>query len=192
MEKLLFIDACISTHESRTKRLCKEYIECFMKKNPDTVLETVELRRGVVEPLTPEVIEERDGYVVAKDWEHPMFDLAKQFHDADYIVVGTPYWDLSFASILKVYIENIMVCDLTFGVTSHGFEGLCNGKKLVYITSAGGFIGDKNFGYDYMCGVADMFGIPETDFIKAEALDIEGFDAEKIVEKALEEIRAKF
>lgn len=65
-------------------------------------------------------------------------------------------------------------------------------QKLIYITSAGGFIGDKNFGYDYMCGVADMLGIPETDFIKAEALDIEGFDAEKIVEKALKEIRAKF
>lgn len=192
MEKLLFIDACISTHGSRTKRLCTAYIDEFMKRNPETTLETVVLRKGKVEPLTKERILERDKYVGKKDWDHPMFDFAKQFQEADYIVVGTPYWDLSFASILKVYVENIMVADLTFKATNTGFVGLCEGKKMIYITTAGGFIGDKNFGYDYMCGVADMFGIPDTEFIKAEGLDIEGFDPEKIMDKALEEIPQKF
>ena len=192
MEKLLFIDACISTHASRTKRLCTTYIDQFLKKNPEVTLETVVLRKGKVEPLTKERIIERDKYVERKDWNHPMFDFAKQFQEADYIVVGTPYWDLSFASILKVYVENIMVADLTFKATNTGFVGLCEGKSLVYITTAGGFIGDKNFGYDYMCGVADMFGIPETELIKAEALDIEGFDAEKIMEKDIEEVKQRF
>ena len=192
MEKLLFIDACISTHASRTKRLCTTYIDQFLKKNPEVTLETVVLRKGKVEPLTKERIIERDNYIKKKDWNQPMFDLAKQFQEADYIVVGTPYWDLSFASILKVYVENIMVADLTFAATNTGFVGLCEGKSLVYITTAGGFIGDKNFGYDYMCGVADMFGIPETELIKAEALDIEGFDAEKIMEKAIEEVKQRF
>ena len=192
MEKLLFIDACISTHASRTKRLCTTHIDQFLKKNPEVTLETVVLRKGKVEPLTKERIIERDKYVERKDWNHPMFDFAKQFQEADYIVVGTPYWDLSFASILKVYVENIMVADLTFKATNTGFVGLCEGKSLVYITTAGGFIGDKNFGYDYMCGVADMFGIPETELIKAEALDIEGFDAEKIMEKAIEEVKQRF
>ncbi|SCJ90025.1 FMN-dependent NADH-azoreductase [uncultured Eubacterium sp.] len=192
MEKLLFIDACISTHASRTKRLCTTYIDQFMKKNPEVTLETVVLRKGKVEPLTKERIIERDNYIKKKDWNQPMFDFAKQFQEADYVVVGTPYWDLSFASILKVYIENIMVADLTFEATNTGFVGLCKGKQMVYITTAGGFIGDKNFGYDYMCGVADMFGIPETELIKAEALDIEGFDAEKIMEKAIEEVKQRF
>lgn len=192
MEKLLFIDACISTHASRTKRLCTTYIDHFMKKNPEVTLETVVLRKGKVEPLTKERIIERDNYIKKKDWNQPMFDFAKQFQEADYVVVGTPYWDLSFASILKVYIENIMVADLTFEATNTGFVGLCKGKQMVYITTAGGFIGDKNFGYDYMCGVADMFGIPETELIKAEALDIEGFDAEKIMEKAIEEVKQRF
>lgn len=163
-----------------------------LEEEPEVTLETVVLRKGKVEPLTKERIIERDKYVERKDWNHPMFDFAKQFQEADYIVVGTPYWDLSFASILKVYVENIMVADLTFKATNTGFVGLCEGKSLVYITTAGGFIGDKNFGYDYMCGVADMFGIPETELIKAEALDIEGFDAEKIMEKAIEEVKQRF
>lgn len=192
MEKLLFVDACIRGDQSRTRRLCDVYLKEFLKKNPDVEMETVTLRRDSVKTHTPEHLRERDGYVAKKDWSHPMFDLAKQFQQADYIVIGTPYWDLSFAAILKVYIENIMVADLTFKATNTGFVGLCKGKKLTYITTSGGFIGDKNFGYDYMCGVADMFGIPETECFKAEALDIEGFDAEKIVVKAENEIRARF
>ena len=40
MEKLLFVDACIRG-KSRTKQLCDVYLEEFLKKNPDTSVETV-------------------------------------------------------------------------------------------------------------------------------------------------------
>lgn len=192
MEKLLFIDACISTHGSRTKRLCATYIEEFLNQHPQTQLQTVILRQGRVEPLTKKTIIERDEYVVKKEWSNPMFDLAKQFKEADYIVIGTPYWDLSFAAVLKIYIENITVADLTFKATDEGFIGLCNGKKMVYITTAGGYIGNKNFGYDYMCGMADMYGIPQKEFYMAEALDIAGMNADAIMAEAEENIKKKF
>lgn len=190
MEKILFIDACISTHASRTKRLCTAFIEGFIDGRGDTVLETLTLRAGKVEPLTKERIIKRDGYVARKDWEHPMFDLAKQFKEADYIVIGAPYWDLSFPSILKVYVENIVVADLTFEATETGFKGLCSGKKLIYITSAGGYIGNKNFGYDYMSGIADMLGIDSTQCFIAEGLDIIGNDPDDIMAEACDAIEA--
>lgn len=192
MEKLLFVDACIRGEKSRTKQLCDVYLEEFLKKNPDTSMETVKLRSGMLNTHTVEKLDLRDSLIRKQDFSHEMFDLAKQFKEADYIVIGSPYWDLSFAAVLKVYIENIMVADLTFKATNTGFVGLCGGKKLIYITTAGGFIGEKNFGYDYMCGVAEMLGIPDTECVKAEALDIEGFDAGKIVAKAAEEIRNRF
>lgn len=192
MEKLLFVDACIRGEKSRTKQLCDVYLEEFLKKNPDTSVETVKLRSGMLNTHTVEKLDLRDSLIRKGDFSHEMFDLAKQFKEADYIVIGSPYWDLSFAAVLKVYIENIMVADLTFKATNTGFVGLCGGKKLIYITTAGGFIGEKNFGYDYMCGVAEMLGIPDTECVKAEALDIEGFDAGKIVAKAAEEIRNRF
>lgn len=192
MEKLLFVDACIRGEQSRTKKLCDVYLEEFRKHHPDVEMETVTLERGVVEPHTVEYIRQRDSYVAKKDWNHPMFDLAKQFKAADYIVIGSPYWDLSFAAILKVYIEVLMVADLTFESTETGLRGLCGGKLLTYITTAGGFIGDKNYGYDYMQGVADMFGIAKTQCFKAEGLDIEGFDVDGILAEAAEEIRNSF
>ncbi len=192
MKKLLFIDACISTHESRTKKLCDVYINEFLQHNPDYELETVVLRSGSIMPWTSEKLIERDSYVAKKDWSHEMFSLAKQYKEADHIIMGSPYWDLSFASILKVYIENVMVCDLTFGVTENGFSGLCNGRMLTYITTAGGFIGDKNFGYDYVRGIAEMTGIDDTEFFGAEALDIVEMNVDDIMNKTIAEIKDSF
>ena len=37
-----------------------------------------------------------------------------------------------------------------------------------------------------------MLGIPETELVKAEGLDIDGFDPDKIVAKAIEEIKDRF
>lgn len=191
MEKVLFLDACIREEGSRTKQLCDVYLEEFLKYHPEAEVETVVLREGSVHTHTMEKLNERDGYVRNKDWSHPMFELGLQYKHADYIVIGTPYWDLSFAAILKVYIENIMVADLTFKATDQGFVGLCNGKKMVYITTGGGQIEGQNYGYDYMCAIAKMTGIDEAECFTAECLDIVGFDADAIMEKAKVEIREK-
>ncbi|MBR5315344.1 MAG: NAD(P)H-dependent oxidoreductase [Firmicutes bacterium] len=191
MEKVLFLDACIREEGSRTKQLCNTYLEEFKKYHPEAEVETVVLRDGTVKTHTMEKLNVRDSYARNKDWSHPMFDLGKQYRDADYIVIGTPYWDLSFAAILKVYIENIMVADLTFGCNDTGFYGLCNGKKMVYITTGGGKIEGQNFGYDYMCAIAEMTGIDETECFTAECLDIVGFDADAIMEEAKAEIKKR-
>ena len=191
MKKLLFLDACIRGEDSRTRQLCETYLETYLEKNPDTQVISVSLIDQDIAPLTYERIKERDGYIAAKDFDHPMFDLAKQLKEADVVVVGTPYYDFSFASVLKVYVENIVVCDLTFESTETGLSGLCNGEKLVYITTAGGSMTGKNYGYEYMDGLArDMLGFRETECFKAEMLDVVGFDVDAILEETKAQIRA--
>lgn len=49
-------------------------------------------------------------------------------------------------------------------------EGLCKAKRLVYITTSGGPCSFANYGFEYLQGIAHMFGIPETHFISAELL----------------------
>ena len=68
-------------------------------------------------------------------------------------------------------------------------RGLTNVKKMVYLTTAGGYIGSNNFGYDYIKGVfSTLFGITDTVFFSAEGLDIYGNDPEKILLQAIEDL----
>lgn len=189
-KKMLFIDACVSTHRSRTKQLCDHYLAGVMKEEPDTLIETVKLRKGVVEPLDKESIEYRNKLIEDRNWNDPMLDLARQFKSADRILIGAPYWDCSFPSILKVYIENIVVADLTFKETGAGFEGLCPCRELTYITTSGGPIGDMDLGYEYIKGIGTMLGIRSFSEYRAEGLDIIGADINAILEEAKSRIDA--
>lgn len=187
--RVLFINACISNNKpSRTKRLCDTLLEEY-KKVGDIVVEEVKVTENTIKPLDCESLELRYKLIEESDFDDSSFDLAYQFAKADIIIVGAPYWDLSFPAQLKAYIENIMVTNLTFRYTEIGVEGLCKADKLFYITTSGGFINDKNFGYDYIVGVANMLGITNTECISAQGLDIEGNNVADIMQTAMDQIK---
>ena len=118
-----------------------------------------------------------------------MFDHAKQFASADTIVIAAPYWDLSFPSTLKIYIENIYVTGIVSAYDESGMPvGLCKAKELYYITTAGGPY-DPTYSYGYIESLAkNYFGIPKTHLVKAEMLDIIGNDAEEILNQEVSRI----
>lgn len=179
MSEVLFVNACIRGESSRTLKLCREYLA-----SKDSVVE-LDLDAMGLSPFSKDMVEKRTALQEALDWDDPIFDLAHQFASAEEIVLGAPFWDLSFPSALKVFIEHVSVCEITFHYTEQGtYEGLCKAKHLTYIMSSGGFVEGENFGYEYICGIAKMFGIPEVRFIAAEGLDIEGMDIEAQMNKA--------
>ena len=185
MATILFVNACMRGGESRTLTLCREYLS---KKSNDTI-EEVNLNEIQLSPFTGEKAAYRMQKQSEGAWEDPIFDLAHQMAKADEVVIGAPYWDLSFPAALKTYIEHCCVCDITFHYTPEGRpEGLCKSQKLTYITTSGGFIANKNYGYDYICGIAEMFDLGETRFVSAEGLDIIGMDIEAQMDKAREAI----
>lgn len=177
---VLFVNACLRGDESRTLRLCRAYLEGLPN------VHEVDLGQKRLSPLYRGEVKFRAQLELAGVYDDQIFDLSKQFAHADEIVIGAPYWDLSFPAALKVYIEHVSVNDLTFHYTDEGkCEGLCNAKHLTYITTCGGSVKDANMGYDYICGIAKMFGIPETRFVAAENLDVIGADIEAIMADAL-------
>lgn len=185
--KILFIDACVSTHpKSRTRWLCDEYLRRI--KNEDDTVERVELEKLPIMPFSEKMLEKRDALIAAGKYNDEMFALARRFKEADKVVIGAPYWDLSFPSVLKVYIEHIMVSGLTFKYTETGAVGLCGAKSLTYITTAGGFIENRNFGFEYIKAVAEMLGIQNNDMVSAQGLDIYGADADKILRGKIAEL----
>ena len=177
---ILYINSCVRKG-SRTDRIARALLEKLGGEYAE-----VDIYKSKLSPLSEETLEKRNALVEKRDYSDPMFDLAKQFAQADEIVVSAPYWDLSFPSALKVYFENIYCIGI---VTEYGAEGiphgLCRAKTLYYVATAGGqFLPD--FGYDYVKALAvSCFGIKRTELIKAEMLDIEGSDAEKAVESVI-------
>ena len=174
---ILFINAC-ARKDSRTKILAN-YLLAKLNSN----VEERNLTQTTLLPLSEEVLERRTALADKQDFNHPLFELAKEFAAADSIVIAAPFWDLSFPALLKTYIENINVIGITFAYNKDGNPyGLCKAKKLYYVTTAGGPIINDVYGYGYVKELAQKFyAIPEIHCIKAENLDIENADVEQIL-----------
>ena len=183
MEKILFINACVRP-SSRTLDLAKHVLSKLSGN-----VEEVKLYNEKLVPLNLEEMELRDKSAKSKNFTNSVFNHAKQFANAEIIVIAAPYWDLMFPAILKCYFENITVNGLTFAYGKDGKPlGLCKAKKLIYVTTAGGFIKD-NFGFDYVSALAkNFYGINDVQLVKAEGLDVYGADVSSIIENAKNEL----
>jgi FMN-dependent NADH-azoreductase len=179
MANVLLINACVREN-SRTLELARHVLSQWQ-----TEVEEVKLYDCPPAPLDRKGMQMRDGAVLAKDFSHPMFTLARQFAAAETVIIAAPYWDLMFPAVLKTYFENITVNGLTFAYSENGIPyGMCKVKKLIYVTTSGGPI-FCNFGYDYVAALAkNFYGIKDVSFVSAQGLDIKGADAKAILEQA--------
>lgn len=174
---ILFVNACVRK-ESRTLRLAKRLLNNLNGDIKEVRLEEVSF------PVVDEAfIKRREALKNIGKYDDPMFDLGKDFANADTIVIAAPYYDLSFPAMLKQYFEQINVLGLTFTYSETGIpEGLCKAKSLYYITTAGGPILSDDLGFGYVKALANNFyGIKEVHQIKAEGLDVIGADVDNIL-----------
>lgn len=184
MKEILFVNACLRGKEkSRTWLLSQAFLEACRKRWPQAEVKERDLTACDLPILTGPLTEERDRLVVEAP-EDPMFAPAREMARADLVVIAAPYWDLTFPAALKVYLEWASTLGITFHYTEHGQEGLCRAEHVVYITTAGGPIGEQNFGFDYIGGLGRMLGIPQAHCLSAEGLDVWGNDPQAILEQA--------
>lgn len=168
MKEVLFINACVRP-QSRTLELALNLLE-----KTEGEIQRLDLYDTQLSPLDAQGIVFREQSAKEQDFSNEVFDLAKQFAKADTIVIAAPYWDLLFPAVLRTYLEVVCVSGLTFRYTQEGRPlGLCKAKKAYYVTTAGGFIGENNFGFMYVKALfQQLFGIEQVEFISKEGLDI--------------------
>lgn len=175
---ILFVNACVREN-SRTLVLSKS----IMKDMIGDIIE-VKLDLEDIEPLSRVSLEKREALIREGKYDDPMFRYAKQFAEADDIVIAAPFWDLSFPAKLKVYLEQITVSGLTFKYVNGRPTGLCKAKSLTYVTTSGGPI-FADFGYSYVKTLAENFyGINKTKAYRAMNLDVQMISAEELLTKA--------
>lgn len=182
MGDVLFVNSCVRP-DSRTMVLAR----CLLERLGNLYSE-VDVTDGRIKPLDFSLLSKRDEKVREGDFSDEIFALAKQFSKAETVVIAAPFWDLSFPSFLKIYFENVLVSGLTFTYKSGRPKGLCNIKRLYYVTTAGGDI-SPDFGFAYVKALAETFlEIKEVKLFCAEGLDVIGNDVGRIMNDAKEKI----
>lgn len=180
--KILFINACVRT-ESRTLELAQ-----YLLSGLDGEITKIDLEKEDILPLKEKTLEKREQLVRAQKFDDMFFHYAREFAESDEIVMAAPYWDLSFPSLLKIYLEAVTVSGVTFQYDAGVPKGMCHAKRLFYVTTAGGPI-FADFGYSYVKTLAENFyGIGETICFKAENLDVEGADVAALIGKTKKEM----
>ena len=183
MEKILLINACVRPN-SRTLELAKCALSCLNGR-----VEEVNLQKEAIKPHTKESLEHREALLAAGQFEDPYFRYANQFRQADTIVMAAPYYDLSFPSSLKNYLESICNVGVTFYYDEQEQpQTLCRAKRLIYISTSGAeFLPD--FGYHYVLRLfSEFFHITQADCFFAEKLDLRGAEPEQIMENTRKKI----
>lgn len=181
---ILFINACVRG-ESRTKKLAEKLLEKLNRPVEEVRLEEINF------PIVDEdFLNMRDRLISEGSLDSPVFKLARQFSEAETIVIAAPYWDLSFPAVLKQYFEQVNVVGITFRYTEEGIpEGLCKANRIFYVSTAGGGYAPTEFGFGYVKALAQgYYGIGDVRLIEAVGLDIYGADVEAILEEAEETI----
>ena len=116
------------------------------------------------------VLAERSGGFVPDE----IVATAKRLAAADRLVIAAPFWDMSYPAILKVFIENMSLFNITFRDNGDHFEGMCRCEKVLYITTRGMDIhtGDPLDGATpYIRAISALWCLGEVITVAASNLD---------------------
>ncbi len=119
----------------------------------------------------------------------------EEFLAADIIVIGAPMYNFSISSQLKAWIDRIAVAGKTFRYTAEGPVGLASGKKVIIVSSRGGFYSEGNAAAldhqeAYLKTVFGFLGIHDVEFIRAEGVNIDADHRQKAIAQAEEKIES--
>lgn len=165
---ILYINAAFREN-SRTQILANH----FLSRQAQNITE-IKLGEITLQPLQTESLRTYNDAVASKDFSAEMFDYAKQFRDADEIVIAAPFWNYSIPAILHCYLELVCTQGITFDLSPTGeYYGLCKAKRITYITTAGGPIPEPDHAYCYIKSLAESFWeIPDVRYIKVDGIDM--------------------
>ena len=177
---ILYINACVRKG-SRTRKLAEKLLKKIDKPYEEICLADIPFAS-----VNEEYLNRREHLISIGDVQNPMFSLARQFSEAETIVIAAPFWDLSFPATLKQYLEQINVVGITFKYSEEGIPiGLCRANQLYYVTTAGGYYVPEEFGFGYVKALAqNYYGIQDVRLISAVGLDMYQADVDAIMNAA--------
>ena len=159
MSTLLHIEVSPWAENSLSRTVSAEYVASWNAANTDGTVITRDLNTTPVPHLDVEALSA--GYVAEADRSEPMaakwgarMYLIEEISGADEILISTPLWNYGVPSVLKAYIDSIVIP----GVFDEGTATLA-GKKVTFVVAQGGSYaqGSPKAGWDYASGFLRQF-----------------------------------
>ena len=167
MEKLLYIDSCIRDEVSRTKKIATPIINKLKERYDVETLVINDLNLTIVKK---DLVNKRTNGIIDEE----VLSWANKVSKADRIVIAAPFWDMSIPAALKSFIELCSIINVTFASDDKTCFGICNCKKLFYITTRGMNIktnSELDQATPYLKALSYLWGLGDVSVVAAYNLD---------------------
>lgn len=193
MKKLLYISIDLKPEGISTcKTIGREFVNRFLSKNPDYQLEELDLFNAEIPEINNEILAGRAELVAGIEYERlaepdkkavdRISALCNQFMSADtYIIASlmTDRWSINYPSMLKGYLDCIVLNNKVINISPNKVTGLLNDKDrgMAYIQSSTGFM-QKIFAraanpeLDYCYDLFKFLGINKVENILVQGVDM--------------------
>lgn len=143
MANILNIKTSITGENSVSNQLSQAVINQLLEKNPES---KVVVRDLALEPIPHLEIHHFNASRLAdeerseeqKEASKHSDQSLKEIQEADIIVIGVPFYNFTFPSTLKSWIDSISVAGKTFSYADGTPKGLLENKKIYLNVAAGG------------------------------------------------------
>lgn len=194
--KLLHVDSSILGQGSVSRRLSAEVVAAIRMRQPDTEVTYRDLAANPIGHLTADHLAALRG--AGAEELNPTIEpdigvgqvALQEFLAADVLVVGAPMYNFGIPSQLKAWIDRVTVVGKTFRYTEQGPEGLAGGKKVIVISSRGGFFGPGTaaaaFDHQetYLRTLFGFLGVTDLSFVRAEGVALGAAERHRAIEAA--------
>lgn len=171
---ILHIDSSISGSSSVSRRLSSLTVARLVTIYPHS---NVSYRDLVINP--PPHFAGIDGDVrSAGEGSASSRALLDEFLDADVVVIGAAFYNLTVPSQLKAWIDRIIVAGKTFRYGSTGVEGLAGDKRVIVALARGGKYrsGDNLHASEhaetYLRSIFHFIGVSDFNVVVAEGVSM--------------------
>jgi FMN-dependent NADH-azoreductase len=176
--KLLHIDSSILGDNSVSRQLSAGVVKAWQAAEPgvqvtyrDLAADAISHFSGATLGALGTAAELRDA--AQKHEADLSASTLAEFLAADAVVLAAPMYNFTIPTQLKAWIDRIAVAGQTFRYTEAGPEGLCGGKKVIIVSTAGGLHVGQPSGVaheDYLKLLLGFLGITDIEFVRAHGL----------------------
>lgn len=191
-------------HLSTSKTVGRTFIDKYKERYPEDTIEELDLYEADIPLMSYKLFPSRATLVCGDALEQlsekeqeaaqRASELCDQFIKADKYVITAPMWSVFFPSILKQYLDCIILGGKVINIdqAQNKVEGLLDNKtrKMLYIQSSGGDIpillaSKMNHGVHYLRDIFKFLGIKKFDRLLVEGVDDHDIGKEKAIKRAI-------